>query len=225
MYTLAKLKPLSALFLLMVMACFKISKAFAQQEKPTMGKLDTFYMAKWNQPQYSKANTCADVPYLTDTEKKVVYYLNLARLNPGLFAATYASSYKGSVNYSEADGFAENEKSLIADLNKLQPLPIFLPNKNLYDLALCHASSIGKSGLETHDRKASGCPDGYMAECISFGDLNALDIVMQLLNDAGVESLGHRKICLSSEYSNIGCSNQLHKVWGKCTVLDFAPNP
>jgi hypothetical protein len=50
---------------------------------------------------------------------------------------------------------------------------------------------------------------------------SARDIVLQLLIDHDVPSLGHRIICLSSAYSVVGVSIQYHSRYGKCAVLDF----
>ncbi len=49
----------------------------------------------------------------------------------------------------------------------------------------------------------------------------AKDIVLQLLIDDRVSSLGHRKICLDARYSKIGVSVSPHKEWDTCAVLDM----
>ena len=53
------------------------------------------------------------------------------------------------------------------------------------------------------------CNDGNYAECCSYGMHSAKDIVMQLLIDHDVPSLGHRENCLNNEYSKIGVSKYL----------------
>lgn len=188
----------------------------------TMEQLDEKYKGDWDKPEYAAANAAANEPYYTTEEKKVFYYINLVRMNPKLFAATYAKDYAGSGVYSNHRDLEQNKVSLISDLNKLEKLSTLLPGKPLYDFAKCHATGIGEKGLVTHDRSGSGCPTGNFGENISFGKFSPLDVVMQFLNDAGVPSFGHRKNCLDPGYTSLGLSIQNHKVYGQCTVLDFA---
>ena len=60
----------------------------------------------------------------------------------------------------------------------------------------------------------------FNGECCDYGHNNALDIIMSLLIDEGISSLGHRNICLSS-YSKIGVAIQPHKLYGYNAVMDF----
>ena len=50
--------------------------------------------------------------------------------------------------------------------------------------------------------------------------LSGLEIVIQLLIDQGVSSLGHRYICLGT-YARVGVSIKPHKSYGTNCVLDF----
>jgi len=47
------------------------------------------------------------------------------------------------------------------------------------------------------------------------------DIVLQLLIDHDVPSLGHRINCLNKDYSKIGVSVQNHLKWDTCAVIDM----
>jgi uncharacterized protein YkwD len=47
------------------------------------------------------------------------------------------------------------------------------------------------------------------------------DIILQLLIDDDVPSLGHRINCLNKEYTKIGVSVQPHKKWDTCAVIDM----
>jgi uncharacterized protein YkwD len=60
-----------------------------------------------------------------------------------------------------------------------------------------------------------------MGECCYYGVEDAFDIIVDLLIDQGVSSLGHRKICLSPSYTELGVSIQPHKTYSSNTVLDF----
>ena len=150
---------------------------------------------EWNDAKYNKANTAKNENYLTIEEKYIFYYLNLARLNPKLFAKTYLKQYIESNYFNKSDNKTYVE-TLIATLNSMEPKEILSPSERLYLLADCWAIEGGKLGVVTHDR-TSGCSSGYSAECIDFGYNKGLTIVLRLLIDKGVPSLGHRKICLA----------------------------
>ncbi len=165
---------------------------------------------EWNDPKYLIANSANDVDYLTLAEKKVYYYLNLVRLNPKLFAATYLSYLKTATDYYQ--------RSLYRELQRMKPLPIFKPNRKLFESARCHAIESGISGYTGHHRMK--CKEYFMGECCHYGISDALEIVTSLLIDNGVSSLGHRKICLGN-YTELGVSIQPHKTFGENTVLDF----
>jgi hypothetical protein len=76
--------------------CVHRGRNAIDQEVPTMEQLDSLYQNQWNLPRYDSAKSAANATYLTDTEKRIIYYLNLVRLNPELFAGIYAKGYKGS---------------------------------------------------------------------------------------------------------------------------------
>jgi len=44
---------------------------------------------------------------------------------------------------------------------------------------------------------------------------------MQWLIDSGIESLGHRKICLQPAYKKIGIKVNPHFEYGHCAVAEF----
>ena len=168
----------------------------------------------WNKPKYLAANTARDEDYLTYEEKKVFYYLNLMRMNPGLFAATYLHALKGSKNYYES--------TLLRDLKRLSPKPILVPDLKLFESAKCHAVESGRTGYVGHNRKK--CAEYFVGECCHYGDAEALDIVIYLLIDKGVESLGHRQICMM-DFNRLGVSIQPHKSFNVNAVLDFGYDP
>ena len=67
---------------------------------------------KWNEKVFLEANTGVTASYLTEAEIKVIFYLNLVRLNPGLFAETFLIERIG-----EPD--SENEISLYNELHQI----------------------------------------------------------------------------------------------------------
>jgi len=166
--------------------------------------------ASWNDPKYNEANSAKDEDYLTDNEKKIYYYLNLLRMNPKLFADTYLGHLRNSTN--------QYESSLYSELQKIDPLPVLKPNRKLYESAKCHAIESGESGYLGHTRKR--CAKYFMGECCQYGISNPLNIIISLLIDEGIPTLGHRKICLSP-YTELGVSIQPHKSYCINTVMDF----
>ncbi|MEI7472038.1 MAG: CAP domain-containing protein [Chitinophagaceae bacterium] len=185
-----------------------------------MSPLST-YSVEWNQAQYVACNTAKDIKYMTAKEKEVIYILNLIRSNPSLFAKTVLAAYpeKGNQPWLSA---LDNYKTLVDTLLVLPPLNLLKPDYRCYQSAYCHAQSCSKKGLMGHDRKTAECEKKtyFNGECIDYGFQDPLDILLHLMIDEGVPSLGHRLICISS-YNGIGVSIQNHKSYTYSTVLDF----
>ncbi|MFZ4523184.1 MAG: hypothetical protein ACOYNC_15850 [Bacteroidales bacterium] len=165
---------------------------------------------EWSDEKYLAANSATNADYLSTEEKKVYFYLNLARMNPELFANTYLAGLKASTDYYES--------SLYRELLRLNPLPVLKPDRALFESARCHAVESGECGYIGHER--TKCKEHFMGECCHYGNSDALDIVIKLLIDRNVPSLGHRRICFGY-YTGMGVSIQPHKTYGKNAVLDF----
>jgi uncharacterized protein YkwD len=101
----------------------------------------------------------------------------------------------------------------------MHPRNAVKPEKKLFESAKCHAISSGKEGYTGHSR-LKGCTANFSGECCSYGVSNPLGVVLQLLIDEGVSSLGHRYICLGW-YEECGISIQPHTGYGTNVVLDF----
>lgn len=179
------------------------------------------FSTEWNQARYSNCNTAANASYLTAEEKKLIYIINLMRANPKLFANTVTSQYPDSANmvYLKTTG---NFSSLLSTLRKQEPLSLLYPDSSCFVGAQCHAITSGRKGYVGHERITTDCRKKwvYNGECCDYGHDIALDILMALLIDEGVPSLGHRTICLSG-YNKIGVSIQPHTRYGFNTVMDF----
>ena len=100
----------------------------------------------------------------------------------------------------------------------MKPKPVLKPDRKLYESALCHANESGECGYTGHMR--SKCTGYFTGECCHYGDSGALDIVVKLLIDRNVASLGHRRICFG-DYTELGVSIRPHASYGKNAVLDF----
>ena len=180
------------------------------------------YSDEWNQPVYQQCNTAADAAYMSNDEKEVIWILNMARKNPALFASTVIKKYPDNSSEKNLRNVKEY-KSLLTMMSRMSPLDILQPGSSNYFSAQCHAVSAGKKGYVGHQRQSKECKEKkhYSGECCQYGYSNPLSIVMDLLIDQGVASLGHRYICLDKDYKTIGVSIQPHKQYGTNTVLDF----
>ncbi len=180
------------------------------------------YSSQWNDDKYSKCNTAANAPYLRKSEKDVIYILNLIRSYPALFAKTVLKKYPAISGNDYLVDDTYYFKSLVDTLLTLAPMQMLYPDKACFISAKSHAYQSGITGYVGHERKApdSKLKKHYYGECCDYGHKDALEIVLSLLIDEGIPSLGHRDICLSN-YSKVGVSIQPHKKYGTNTVLDF----
>ena len=96
-----------------------------------------------------------------------------------------------------------------------------IPTKALFESAKCHAHNSGAKGYVGHDRQSSTCKSDFNGECCQYGYEKPTQIVLDLLIDEGVPSLGHRKIILDTAYTKVGVSIQPHKTYRINTVMDF----
>ena len=170
-----------------------------------------------------QANTAIGEEYLNTVEKEVFYYLNLARLNPQVFANTYVKNYDNPPGYKKGYAFDERKDSLIKELENLISLSPIYTYFALFENAECFAVAQGKSGETGHDRSKTDCPKIWHAECCDYGNFNSgIFIVLNFLIDAGENNsaLGHRKILLN-DYRYMGVAQRYHSKYGKCSVLDF----
>jgi hypothetical protein len=197
---------------------------FSQNSNMAAGAVSplALYSSEWNNIKYSKCNTAVDAPYLRKSEKDVIYILNLIRSYPALFAKTVLKKYPDL----SGNGYLADDtyyfKSLLDTLLSLEPMQMLYPDKTCFISAKSHAYQSGITGYVGHERKApdSKLKKHYYGECCDYGHEDALEIVLSLLIDEGIPSLGHRDICLSN-YTKLGVSIQPHKRYSTNTVLDF----
>jgi hypothetical protein len=213
-------KILSALFLLFTMAgCEEIiEEPEIEEEKSVQELVDQYF----TQEQQDMANTAKEVSYLTDDERDVIFFCNLARLDGKAFCDALLDIRDSDNSY---------EKSLVETLDTTKDVPMLYPNEQLCKASAAHAEDIGPKGLVQHassdgtktfDRVRQYYNSGTMAENIAAGNGKALAIVRQLLVDQGVESLGHRKNILSAKYNRIGVAIRPHSTYKYCCVQDFS---
>jgi len=163
--------------------------------------------------QLDLCNTAKNVKYLTKNEKEVIQLINLARVYPSLFCNIYID--KLTPHYYDSSYIS----SLKNELLRLSPIQLIYPDSNLYIAANCWAVEAGVNGIKSHQR--INCKYNYAAECISFNRPTAIEVVLDLLVDWGVPSLGHRHALLDGYYKKIGVSILPHKTSAHIAVLDF----
>lgn len=156
--------------------------------------------------------------FANDVEKDVYIYLNYARTRPKEFCEKFVIP-----NWNKKNAY---ENSLVKTMMSLKPMGTLLPNKDLYSSAECHATVSGELGFVGHTRSVNPktkkkCDEIFSGECISYGMNEGLSILLQLLIDEGVPSLGHRHICFSGGYEEVGISLKKHKRYEVNCVLDF----
>ena len=184
---------------------------------------------KWDAATLEKANSAKDAAGYSDEEKKVVYYTNLVRLNPVLFAKTYCAKYLDSAKTKETSF----TRSLKNDLStRFKPVEILTVKQDLTDEALDHAKDSGKNGVIGHFTSDNKSYDFRMkkfkgaytatAENCDYGYKDGLAIVMHLLIDEGQASVEHRKTIMDKGYKYLGVSIQPHKKEKWTCVMDFA---
>jgi uncharacterized protein YkwD len=172
-----------------------------------------------------KANTSKNVDYLSDNEKSILFYCNLVRIAPSLFADTYAKRYIDSININST-----YTKSLIKTLHNTGNLEVLNPSIKLSAIAKTHAIDFGNKGKLGHgDFKKRF--EKYIKECnceigenCDYGHDKPLDIVMSLLIDEKISNLSHRKNILNPQFKNGGISISKHKKFDWNCVMDFSSN-
>lgn len=172
----------------------------------------------WSKVELKKANTVKKISYLNEIEKEAVIVLNLARLYPKKFVEYELMDFNGTPKYGDYLKDSKYKKSLIKEMQKMKPLQPLVPDSIMYENAKCFAIESGKRGSTGHQRKS--CKDLNFGECCSYGMETGKEIILQLLIDHDVPSLGHRKLCLDPNYTKIGVGESTHKKWGTCSVIE-----
>ena len=175
------------------------------------------YGQSWSGEELNRANTAKDCPYLSQVERDVILYNNLARMYPKRFAQI------------ELRDQAETAYlvSLRQDLNNLSPAQPLYVHRSETESAKCWAAESGRSGIVGHERV--GCStdhvSGNWGENCSYGANTGRAIIIQLLIDEGVVNLGHRRNCLNPNFRSVGVGFDNHSIYHCCCVMDFVDRP
>lgn len=96
----------------------------------------------------------------------------------------------------------------------------------MYETAKEHAVksgrkvSVGHDNIDSRYNKVKAKHPEFPDNC-DHGNDNALDIIMKLLIDEGIPSLGYRNNILDSNMKYLGVSIQPHENYGTNRVMDF----
>lgn len=177
----------------------------------------------WDPEVVRSLNTARESEFLSEEEIKVILFMNMARHDGPLFAETFLSTYVQE-NQLEKSSYI---KSLQRDLKKTRGLTPLLPEKDLSSVAHGHAHQSGKKGSTGHQdfkkrfKPLMGNPYNHVGENCSYGYGQAIDIVLSLLIDEGISSLGHRKNILAPDFNAVGVAIRPHKTYQTNCVMDF----
>ena len=153
--------------------------------------------------------------------------INLARRYPNEF-------YNLSKWYSDSVGYGNSSymRSLKSDLRKLEPLCLLQVDENLSRFSDEHARDLGRKGKTGHrssrgksyNTRVEALLNNYSAvgEVCFYGDLPGWAMIVELVIDQGVRSLGHRENILNPEFRLMGIATAEHKVYGNSCVVEFA---
>lgn len=165
----------------------------------------------WTQAELNSANTAANVSVLTQEEKNVIMYCNLARMYPRRYVEIELKEHT-STSY---------ERSLVSTLNSMTPVGPLRHSDKMYPYAKCWAEESGRLGVTGHTRRTcANMPAPYGENC-DYGYTDGRNIIRHLLIDENVPSLGHRVNCLNREYTEVGVFIASHSVYRYCCVMDF----
>ncbi|MGC8865169.1 MAG: CAP domain-containing protein [Bacteroidales bacterium] len=178
----------------------------------------------WKASEINAANTAAHSPYLQPQEKEVILIINLVRLYPQHFLQRIVAPI-----LEEDPSLRENSyfNSLFTDLQSQQSISALQPDETLSRLARDYAISSGKDGYFGHGNFSQRINElkcmGWQGENIHYGSNEPLDIVVDLLIDNNVPSLGHRKNLLSESYEFVGVGIASHSSeYKRVCVIDFS---
>jgi Cysteine-rich secretory protein family len=212
---LALKKYIKSIFLVLLLS-FCSNSIFSQNITP---------FNSWKTKDLAKANSGRRLSSLSFQEKKVIFFINLARMNGGLFVETYLKDYMDDVRIPKNKYY----RSLVKTLKEQAPLPALKPQEDLIIEAIKHAKEMGRTGKKGH-RSADHL--GFAERMVPFklkyekikesnqyGYPDALSIVVDLLIDDNQESLIHRKTLLNEDILFIGTGIRAHKKYQSNTSI------
>jgi|GEM_PF-1426919 len=219
----------------------RVGVAYAQGGKAVNGSVCVIDLGRIKKdssdaPKYTKEsdNNASNFSQNIDTIlDDIIQEINYARTNPKDYALKRVTprlkTYKGK-DMRDLDGrvITTHEgaapcKECIEVLKKQKPLPPLTMDKFLNratGILVRDQQNTGRTGHEGSDGSSpwdrmerAGFKGRKMGENVTYGSLNAIDIVLDLMIDDGVPDRGHRKNFLDPEFDRIGVA---YAQGGKC---------
>ena len=156
----------------------------------------------------------------TEQEKAILQVINNFKIDPQAFLRNKV------MPYIDENGLKSNRyaRSLIREMRDLEPMPALSIDSSLQEMAKEFAVKSGNRGWFGHNNYKRrfdqyGKHLTHDAENIQYGIKDPAEIVIDLLIDQDVPSLGHRKNLLDPQYTVIGIGFAKHKDYGYLTVM------
>ena len=198
------------LFILLIVALFGLHQLVKAQNSS---------FASWKLPEYEAANTAKGIAYLSADEQEVIRLLNLARINPQLFAETYLAYYSNVLPDSV-------QEVVFQQLLNCKSLPPFVPNYALCKSAATEAYAISAGTKPTYnnaDRIHRYLPGAYNYGSHYLSNINSpIEVALLLLAN---QSNGYQRSLLDAKIQLIGISTRADAEVCNHFVLDFAQDP
>lgn len=191
----------------------------------------------------AELNTAKDAAYMNKVEQEVIHELNKVRSNPKRYAEEYMeelrSAFKGKLFYHPGkevpvktqEGIRPLEEC-IKVLKKTDPRPLLLPALGLAKAAAELVEDQQRHGGIGHISRKGANPqkrierygkwDICASEDITYGSLEARQIVISLLIDDGVPDRGHRENILNPCTRFAGVAQGSHPTYRSMCVIDYA---
>lgn len=180
-----------------------------------------FGQENWTMYEINSANTACDIEELSNWEKDVILYMNLARMYPQKYARVEVEPYDGGYKFGHVYRNSSYKASLLTELRNRKAVVPLKYDHEMYVYAKCWAIESGQLGLTGHDRVRCADLPECSAECCAYGPMTGQEFVVGLLIDQDVPNLGHRKIILDGSLTKAGASIQPHTKYESCCVINF----
>jgi hypothetical protein len=167
-----------------------------------------------------------EIKYFSESAMEILYWINYVRMYPRKFYDLYAQKHIKTY-YSLDDVYAVTLKQ---DLYNASPLSPLKPSKLLYETSAMHSLDMVKSHKFQHESSGGTSFVKRMGAsgitCANENLYNGVDkpffVVVELLIDAGISNLGHRKNILNSTMKTTGISYKKYDDSTVIMVQDFS---
>jgi hypothetical protein len=232
-------------FLIVILTVFSLTfqqDVFAGESLPARPPAENY----WTPEELALANTAKNASYLTEEEKKIIFYMNLVRMDGLRFFDTFFQEFVDAHNkdmrkYSNYNDLKISRtdkyyRGLEIDLKYIKDIGLLYPDESLSYVSKQHGKDMSRHNIAGHnsfdgrtmvDRINKFYPEKAMAENLAFGFSKGLANVSMLLLDKDVPDVGHRRNILNSTLglNIVGVSIQSHPLYRFASITDFVAIP